>query len=159
MGRKKEYYFRGQHRLTMAIQGEGLKRLFPASSLKLNKDISLVWIGDVQPSPLSDVYTLKIHYNVYERPVVSVIKPELLPRPEARIPHVFPGNELCLFRYKYYEWNSRMMISETILPWASLWLLHYELWHSTGVWCGSKQEHPEGDKPKEPDPPMGNENS
>ena len=81
----------------------------------------------------------------------TVLTPELTARNGERIPHMFNGKELCLFRYKYYEWNSSMHLAETILPWTSLWLHHYEIWHATGVWCGSKQEHPENDKPKEPE--------
>ncbi len=105
----------------------------------------------MQPSELSDFYTIKIKYRLRERPHVSVLAPELMPRKGERIPHLFPGKELCLFRYKYYEWNSRMHLADTILPWSSIWLLHYEIWHATGVWCGSKQEHPEDNMLKEPE--------
>ena len=30
---------------------------------------------------------------------------------------------------------------ETIVPWASLWLYYYEVWHATGEWLGGG-EHP-----------------
>lgn len=29
-----------------------------------------------------------------------------------------------------------MYISETTVPWLSLWLLHYEAWHAIGEWLG-----------------------
>ena len=29
-----------------------------------------------------------------------------------------------------------MNIAETIIPWASEWLLHYEIWLATGEWQG-----------------------
>ena len=34
-----------------------------------------------------------------------------------------------------------MWIADTILPWTSLWLYFYELWHATGQWLGGG-EHP-----------------
>ena len=40
------------------------------------------------------------------------------------------------------------MIADTILPWAALWLVFYELWCDTGRWLGPsshdqrpKEEH------------------
>jgi len=42
-----------------------------------------------------------------------------------------------------------MIIAITILPWASLWLLYYEIWLLTGEWCGANQEHPADDALKE----------
>ena len=44
-----------------------------------------------------------------------------------------------------------MLIADTIVPWVSMWLMHYEIWFATGVWCGSKQEHP-GDDAEKNDP-------
>lgn len=81
--------------------------------------------------------------------MVTVIEPELIAPEGKRLPHVFSGNELCLFRYKYFEWDSSMIIATTILAWASLWLLYYEIWLATGAWCGSNQEHPGDDTLKE----------
>ena len=151
MGRKKSYINSHSGPLPIALQGAGLSRLIPDSTLQFNKNVSLTWTGRVQPTEMSEVYTIRIRYRLRERPQVTVLEPELTSRNGDRIPHLFPGNELCLFRYKYFEWNSRMSLADTVLPWASLWLLHYEIWHATGVWCGSKQEHPESDKPKEPE--------
>ena len=34
------------------------------------------------------------------------------------------------------EWDPRMLISETIIPWASEWLYFHELWLATGEWHG-----------------------
>jgi len=33
-------------------------------------------------------------------------------------------------------------VATTIVPWTSLWLRHYEVWHVTGEWWGGG-EHPE----------------
>lgn len=151
MGSKKSYFPIGKRTLTLAVQGSGLTRLFPDSQVLLNKNVSLTWIGQLHPTPLSDTYTVKIKYSLRKRPAVTVVSPELSQRVDCRIPHVFPGNELCLFRYEYFEWDSSQSIAETIVPWTSLWLLHYEIWLATGTWCGSKQEHPPSGISKKPE--------
>jgi len=33
-----------------------------------------------------------------------------------------------------------MSIASTILPWASEWLFHYEIWRATGEWTGGGRE-------------------
>ena len=42
---------------------------------------------------------------------------------------------------EFGEWNPTMLLSRTIVPWASEWLLFYELWVITGVWLGGGIEH------------------
>lgn len=74
-------------------------------------------------------------------PHVHVVAPELVPRPGERLPHVYPGDELCLYQPKSREWDSSMVLAETIVPWAAEWLLHYEVWMATGEWTGGG-EHP-----------------
>jgi hypothetical protein len=49
---------------------------------------------------------------------------------------------LCLFLPGSREWNGDDPIALTILPWASLWLYFYEVWHATGEWLGGGV-HPE----------------
>lgn len=44
-----------------------------------------------------------------------------------------------------------MLIADTIVPWASEWLLHYEYWLSTGTWHGGGHE-PVSKKPTSSDP-------
>lgn len=34
-----------------------------------------------------------------------------------------------------------MLLADTILPWTSEWLLHYELWLVMGRWAGSGHDH------------------
>lgn len=131
--------------LTIAIQAAHLRKIFPQAAVTFGPNSSLTWVGQIQPSPLSERYTVRIKYRLTKRPVVAVVEPELFGRIGARLPHVFSRNHLCLFRYKYFEWDSSMIIATTIVPWASLWLLYYEIWLATGEWCGSNQEHPGDD--------------
>lgn len=39
------------------------------------------------------------------------------------------------------EWNSGMLIANTIIPWASGWLFFYEFWLATGQWFGGGIPH------------------
>lgn len=108
----------------------------------------MTWIGKLQPTLLSETYTVQIRYQIDKRPHVTVLDPQLQRRNGSRLPHVFTGDELCLFRYAYSEWDGSMFLADTIIPWTSLWLFHYEIWSVTGIWCGSRQEHPSGTEEK-----------
>ncbi len=136
--------------ISYALQAGKLLQEFPDSKVTYNSGKSFSWVGEIQPKPFCEIYTVKIKYKLNIRPEVIVIKPRLRKRNGDPIPHVFPGQKLCMFRKKYFEWDSTMFIVDTIVPWTSLWLLHYEVWLSTGVWCGTKEEHPGDGKEKSP---------
>jgi hypothetical protein len=81
----------------------------------------------LQPTPASRTYTVRLVYRHGRRPRVTVSDPPLALHPGAKaLPHVYPGDELCL----YYpgQWNHDMLLAATILPWTTEWLIHYELW-------------------------------
>lgn len=111
-----------------------LKRCYPNSSCRTKYGNILVWKGKLQPTPLSQEYTVRLRYKLNRRPEVHVIDPVLKVPEGKKLPHVFSGDELCL--YLYGEWSPDMNISETIISWASEWLLHYEIWLATGEWQG-----------------------
>ena len=97
----------------------------------------------IQPSPASQTYTVRLIYRHGRPPKVTVTDPPLGLHPNAsQLPHVYPGNELCL----YYpgEWKHDMLLFATILPWAAEWLIHYELWLATGTWAGGGHTHTAG---------------
>jgi hypothetical protein len=84
---------------------------------------------------------LRITYRHRVRPAVTVIEPPLeLHANSKSLPHVFPGDKLCL--HFPMEWNDGMLIACTILPWAAEWLLHYEIWLITEQWEGGGHEPP-----------------
>ena len=128
--------------LSLAVQSVELRSKFPESKIALTKGTKLIWIGKLHPSHLSIVYTVQIIYQFGKRPEVRVLDPVLKTRPGEKIPHMFRGKDLCLYRSKYGEWVPSKLIASTIIPWTSLWLLHYEIWLASGEWCGSRAEHP-----------------
>jgi hypothetical protein len=146
MGSKK-FFYKNAKQLTIAMQAGHLRHSFPEAKLNLHKNNLLTWHGVITPTPLSQSYHVTIQYRLGERPDVTISDPPLKTNNGQKIPHVFSGNRLCLFRYKYYEWDSGMRIDNTIIPWTSLWLFFYEIWLATGTWCGGG-EHAGEDKQK-----------
>jgi hypothetical protein len=53
--------------------------------------------------------------------------------------------------HKLDEWHPSMLLVETIIPWTTEWLAHYELWKRTHQWYGdgdaSDAEPPSADPP------------
>lgn len=135
MGRTR--YF-NQKPLTPAEQAYVLKLKYPGFRILTARN-HLECVGTLQPTLISDAYTVKIIYNVPLRPRVQVLQPELRLAPgKTRLPHVFEGNELCL--HDAEDWHPGRHISEYVVPWISLWLAFYEFWVLTGEWRGDGRE-------------------
>jgi hypothetical protein len=127
--------------LTLTQQALALQRAQPESVCRFNGHSTLIWLGTLQPTSLSEGYRIKIRYKTGCFPETTVVTPALRQRDGQPIPHMYHQKRLCLFHPEKCEWNGTMSIAESILPWASLWLYYYELWHATGEWLGGG-EHP-----------------
>lgn len=104
-------------------------------------------MGHLTPTMLSRTYQVKLTYRLRQSPRIWVVHPQLQERPdEEPIPHLYPDGSLCLYRPHKEEWTAIDFIAETIIPWAALWLYHYEIWHSIGEWLGGG-EHPQLRRP------------
>lgn len=119
----------------------------------------LDWTGPIQPGPMCDTYRVRITWDGRSsRPKVRVLSPKLTELPDEDIPHRFENGDLCL--HYNGEWDSTMLISETIIPWTSEWLLFYELWLVTGEWLGGghdpgPKEEPRSEREASPLPSRG----
>lgn len=99
------------------------------------RQVEVLWVGQLQPSPLSAVYSVSILLQRGWCPAVRVLSPMLAPRSGCdKLPHVNSDGSLCL--HVDGEWNSGMFVADTTVPWASTWLYFYEIWHATGLWLG-----------------------
>jgi hypothetical protein len=97
----------------------------------------VTWTGTLQPTALSATYTVRVQYRLGNAPRVMIIWPQLRPRDDTKvIPHVYGLDRPCLYYPKFREWHPGASVAETIVPWTSLWLHYYELWHATGEWLG-----------------------
>lgn len=127
-------------RRPLGQQVGALNAQYPEAAVAFSR-LKIVWVGELQPSPLSRVYLVRVEYQPqHGRPKVTVADPPLqLREGEISLPHVFPGNELCL--HVFGEWNDSMPLTD-LIPWASEWLFFYELWVATGAWLGGGQAPP-----------------
>jgi hypothetical protein len=100
---------------------------------------------------LSATYRIEVTFTPGGRPKVAVLDPAIQVPAGKKLPHVFPGDRLCL--HFPNEWTTAMLIADTIIPWAAEWLVFYELWLATGVWHGGGHEPAGGVKPRDGDVP------
>lgn len=126
---------------SIAKQAASIKVKFSEFDVTFNR-ASLKAVGYIQPTARSERYKVQIKYYFKEAPEIKVLEPGLITNFNGdKIPHVYSGNELCLYQPRYREFTASDYISDTIIPWTSLWLYHYEVWHMTGEWKGGG-EHP-----------------
>jgi hypothetical protein len=129
--------------LNVARQLNALVGLYPTGQGRIFRD-RLVWQSEIKPSQFSRKYTIQIEYHLGVSPVTLVLNPK--PRDLAKgrkPPHVYPapGDPLCLFYPAAREWNSSMLVVQTIVPWTCEWLFHFEAWLFTGEWDGGGTMH------------------
>ncbi len=131
-----------------------LKQFCPGAVVITDNDKTVRWEGTLQPTPFSREYRVVIKYTLSHPPVCVVKEPDLLALAGGReIPHIYQnqtgikGTQLCLYlpvvkqKNKVSEWQPTMFVANTILPWASMWLLYFEFWLSNGKWDGGGVEH------------------
>lgn len=147
--------------LTIAQQYHALKACGPYERLLISgKDRTLLWEGWLQPSLFSRRYKVVVRYSLGTAPICVVTEPDLYSLAGAKtIPHHYrkdkhiAGAKLCLFLPssqsdgKLSEWRSQQKISDTIIPWASLWLFYFEQWLYTRDWEGGGK-HPRANEVK-----------
>lgn len=121
----------------LANQSKSLKSYGRNYKVKNYKKILTVE-GNIKPTALCSEYTFKIIYKVNCRPKVLITHPEIISFDDnIPVPHIYGKNMPCLFYPDYDEFNKDKMISDTIIPWLSLWLYYYEVWFATGgEWLG-----------------------
>ena len=125
-----------------------MKAKFPQFSAYCIRDRQITWMGAWQPTALSPQYSIEIQYKQEFRPKIAILSPTLLLGPgQTKLPHVFDGQKsICV--HTRDQWNSCMLIADTILPWISQWLYFYEAWALTGKWFG-KGTHPDAPEHRE----------
>jgi hypothetical protein len=106
----------------------------------------LVWTWRVAPSALGRLYTLRVVFKEGGFPKVFVEQPDLVALVAGRkIPHVYSESpvKLCLYLPGSGEWHGGLLIANTIVPWAALWLYFFEEWLVSDDWKGGGV-HPTG---------------
>ncbi len=125
-----------QRRLGLGEQLAYLRLWWPEFRSTMQNGL-LVATGQLQPTDLSATYTIRVSQRGGKSPDVKVVQPALRPGKDGeKIPHMYAQERLCLFLPGSGEWKPADPIALTIVPWASLWLYFYEVWHATGEWLG-----------------------
>jgi hypothetical protein len=127
--------------ISLLVQAHKLQSYFPNSKWRLeNCGNTLVWKEALKPSELSLTYMIKLVYQREKHPDVFIVEPKplLLAKGATKLEHVYctKKQHICIYYKNASEWNANMMIADSIIPWTSEWLLHYEYWVSTGIWHG-----------------------
>ena len=131
---------------TINQQSQAIRNRWPGFEV-VSSTNKLKATGHLQPTARSIVYKVQIDYKLDKYPDIIVLEPKLVPNFNNEKPqHLYPQDKLCLFRPIYRQFKFSDLISETIIPWISLWLYHYEVWHLTGEWLGGG-EHPDKTQP------------
>ena len=103
------------------------------------------WNCTLQPTPLSREYDVRIEFSRGQSPEVYIDKPDLVALADGRtVPHVYEQSptRLCLYLPGSGEWHDRLLVGQTVIPWASLWLFYFEDWLVSGEWRGGGQHPP-----------------
>ncbi|WP_436776503.1 hypothetical protein [Yinghuangia sp. YIM S09857] len=125
--------------VNLGHQAAAIKAVVPNAEVTVRRG-ELVCTLTLQPAPACKKYTVRLAYRHRRRPRVTIIDPPLTMHPDSTsLPHVYADGTLCL--YLPGEWKEDMLLSDTILPWTSAWLLHYELWLILGHWTGTGDAH------------------
>ena len=98
------------------------------------------FIGELLVRSTLPVYTVSINYRGNLRPLVKVIRPELVAEP----PHFYAeSRSLCLYHPKNYQWTKEKLIAKDIVSWTAAWIYFYEMWLKDGFWYGPEADHNE----------------
>lgn len=124
--------------LTCAQQIGRMASVHPGFRPRFRRAV-VTWTGSIQPSPISETYTVRIEYALRQRPKVWIVRPRLRKRsPTERIPHTFSDGSVCLHLHE--DWTPAMFIADFIVPMLALWLYYYEESLATGKWLGGGHE-------------------
>lgn len=133
------------NKLAIGVQANSIRNMFPGTAIHTVHDQSLSWTHTITPSPLGDMYKIKLVYDIADRPKVYVVHPNplLLAKDCTRLPHCYSTEKqhLCLYYPDGREWNKSMLLTKTIIPWTYEWLYHYEIWLGTDKWHGGGTTH------------------
>lgn len=122
--------------LNLGLQNVTISKKFPSFKLHRKSHQDIYWLGKMQPSENSPVYTVKIQYDSYQ-PKVFVVEPHIL----KNAPHRYRDNSLCLHHPNDKSFRPDMLIADTLIPWTGEWLYFYNIWLEEGVWWGKEAPH------------------
>ena len=122
------------------VQIGAMKNRYPQFKAKKRGDNVIEFIGDLLVKPVFPLYTVSITYRGDLRPLVKILKPEIVPDP----PHFYKeSRSLCLYHPANYNWTKEKLIAKDIVSWTAAWIYFYEKWLQTDIWYGPEAAHDE----------------
>ena len=118
--------------MSLLWQAFALRSTFPDSTATLRGD-TLMWVGRLRPSEVSEPYTVQITYARLHYPQVRVLAPSIVDEHEF-VPHVYDTGNLCV--HDEHDWAPSLLLVDSIVAWTIEWLLFWELFMATGRWFG-----------------------
>jgi len=135
-------FLNGRQIISIQRQIQRMKMKWPSFVVFHQKAHRVTWRGTLRPTDISQDYKIEIVHRQNERPIIKILSPKLeLAANATKLPHVYEDDHLCLYYPRYGEWTHEDFISDTLVPWISLWLVFYEYWLLTGEWKGGGK-HP-----------------
>lgn len=113
----------------------------PRCRVSLYKNDFIVCELFVRPTHYTEEYLLCINYEKGYAPRIWIINPEMHITDRYRLPHVFPGNRLCLYHSRDWRWIATCDIRKTLIVWSMMWIVNYEYYKINSTWIGSEAEH------------------
>jgi hypothetical protein len=114
--------------LSPPVQEGLLRERYPAGRA-VRTQRGLTWVGTITPTEASASYELLLNHQPPRAPLIYVVRPGLELSPgQAKLPHVYSLNTLCLY-LDDREWNTSHPLAD-LIGWASEWLFFYEVWLS-----------------------------
>ena len=103
----------------------------------------LIWRFEVQPTPFSRIYRIRLEYSINGSPDVFVENPDIhILAGNRDLPHVYDSpTRLCLHMPRTGQWKSTKRLDQTIIPWTFIWLFYFEEWLDSDDWKGGGK-HP-----------------
>jgi len=115
-----------------------MKSQYPQFKFIKRDKYDIEFIGEITVKPELPTYTVSIKYRGDKRPLVKILKPELVENP----PHIYSANRtLCLYHPDNYNWSKEKLIAKDIVPWTAAWIYFYEVWLEKGIWLGPEASH------------------
>lgn len=116
----------------LEFHANSLRKCFPNGECVLSDNI-LTWTGELTPASMARTYLIELKYKPFIFPEVRILSTGLtIPCIKSDI-HMFNDGRLCLH---FDDWNPKMSLAKSVIPWTCEWLLFYEFWLVTHKWCG-----------------------
>ncbi len=125
------------HFALLVYQKYNLDKEYSFLKTRIENDV-LVASGEIQPSPETDKYKIRLEYTPGHTPRVFIEAPRIEKSSDI---HIYREGFLCLYEPIETKFKDSFKLSEYTIPWTIEWIMYYELWKLSGKWEGKEIKH------------------